>query len=97
MFIFLAIFATFRLARLVAWDKVFDPLRRNLGIRASGSKFWRFFADLAHCPYCLGIWFALLCAELLWTIEMTPQQFILTWLGIAGCQFILQHLTDDEV
>lgn len=93
--VLLAILGTFRAARLVAWDVIFQPLRSNLGRRAaSGSKFWHFVAELAHCPYCLGVWFAAGFAALI-TLMVAPFYFLFLWLGIAGAQFILQNITED--
>lgn len=73
----LAVLATWRLSRLVAfedgpWDVVAD-LRRRAGDGAMGR--------LMDCPYCLTIWFA---APLALAVVATFPGWLLAWLGVSG-------------
>lgn len=98
----LAILATFRLAQLVALDDgpldIFKMLRLAIGHRAawahgSGKRFdvlfWSSFAELFHCPYCLGVWFALAITPLVF-IDNVTIDIILVALALAGGQSFLE-------
>jgi len=81
----LAALAVYRLAQLIAIDdgpgQVFRRLR---GRFVTGG-----MADLVHCPYCLGVWFAALLAPLvLWPCGVGD--VLLIALGVAGAQSWLQ-------
>ena len=84
--IWLAIFATFRLALLFSKDLIFLGLRRAIGRRAAGSKAWKFLADLITCPYCLGVWFAALCTLML---LFHVGRWIILVFGLAGVQYAI--------
>lgn len=87
----LAIFATYRLAELVSIDTIFEPLRLSLGKRVDPTrhnKDW-YAAELVNCPYCLGVWFALLFALV---IAHGWQYVLLVWFAIAGGQAFLESL-----
>lgn len=47
---------------------------------------------LAACPYCVGMWVALGLAVLLRPASRTD--FVLTWLGLAGAQAVLEGQRD---
>jgi hypothetical protein len=92
-----AILACYRLAQLVALDegpyKVFARFRAELGRRAaSGSAFWENSAELMHCPFCLGLWFA---APLAVWVGGSVVDIIIIWLAIAGGQAFLQGVNYD--
>ena len=90
----LAILACYRLSQLFALDQgpydVFDRLRRFCGKRGVDSLFWASVAEGLHCPYCLGVWWAMPLAILV------GGNFILCWLGIAGGQAFLEALSSDR-
>ncbi len=91
----LAIFANYRLARLVATDDITYPVRLAVGRRASGKPAnhpWYFLAELVCCPYCLGVWFGAFFALL--SRPKSFRAFLLSWLAIAGGQAALQELLD---
>lgn len=90
----LAILACYRLSQLLAIDdgpyNVFLEWRKWLGRRANGSTFWHNVAEMFHCPFCLGVWFAFPLALLI------DGNFLLLWLGIAGGQAFLEELRNDD-
>ena len=96
----LAVLACYRLAQLLPTDdgpgEVFERTRESLGRRAARAQatgrhalLWRNLAEFARCPYCIGVWAALLCAALtLW--PSPPGDLFLAWWGIAGGQTLLE-------
>lgn len=92
----LAILTCYRLAQLVALDDAFKWSRKDLNARASlGDPVWESLAELAHCPYCLGVWFAVPIAGL-YQWDSIISTITLLILGIAGGQAFLQgRITDD--
>lgn len=88
----LAIFATYRLAELIAIDTIFEPFRQSIGKRVtqgSHNAAW-YAAELVNCPYCLGIWFAFIFA--IFIAQHSLGSLIITWLAIAGAQAFLESL-----
>lgn len=83
----LAELAVFRLSRVVAVDGICDGFRREAGRRSNGSRLWKWIADLIHCPFCLGVWFAILPAVY---FAASPTEFVLYWLGLAGGQTLME-------
>jgi hypothetical protein len=98
VFVFvLAAFACFRLAELFSFDDgPFDALYRlrlwmggyDFGENGEPVSTW---GRLINCPFCLGIWFALLIALVLWG-NAPIVTFVLYWLALAGAQAALQGL-----
>jgi hypothetical protein len=93
----LAVFACYRLAQLIALDdgpySVFDRLRKELGWRAANENvFWQNMAELFHCPFCLGIWFAI---PLAFYVGEGIIEIVIAWLAIAGAQAFLQGVNYD--
>ncbi len=93
----LAVFATYRLSQLIAWDtgpdKVFYNLREAINELSSihGGR-WENVDEAVNCPYCLGMWFAGLTLLLI-KYPTKVGNYFLYWLGIAGMQAFLQGLT----
>lgn len=91
----LAFLACYRLATLLAWDDgpyhLIDQFRRALGRNAARSATWKTVADLFHCPYCLGVWFALFLTPLIF-LPTLPGDVFLVWWGIAGAGSVLTDL-----
>lgn len=97
----LAILATYRLAQLVVFDDgplfIFARLRewsdreavieQDDGIKRG---LMSSLADGLHCPYCVGVWAAGLCAILV-TFPTKMGDIFLTCLAIAGGQAILER------
>ncbi|GAG30736.1 unnamed protein product [marine sediment metagenome] len=93
LFLILSILATYRIAQLIAYDDapfaLMERFRTYLGKKAAGgSKYgiWWSLAELIHCPYCIGLWIALLFA-------LFSNNFLLYWLAIAGGQSFLENIT----
>jgi hypothetical protein len=88
-------FAVYRAARLVTREDgpyhVFLNIRRNIIEKASWGDeaqrhHWQEVSDLFECPYCIGIWIALI-------IGFFPDWFI-NLLAIAGIQVVVQDISD---
>ena len=98
--IFLAILSIYRLAQLFVYDdgprEIFSKLRIYFGKRAAGKSsnnvYWN-LAYLINCPYCLGIWFALIVSFLVIFPTVVGDLFILIF-GIAGGQTFLQSRSE---
>lgn len=86
--------AVYRLAQLIALDDISKPIRTFAGKRAGNSKIWKFIANLLHCPYCMGIWFAFAGAWILQPDSLLS--FIVIWLSLAGGQAFLESLSSHE-
>ena len=84
----LAVLACYRLARLLAYDDIFAWLRRSVKPK---SLLGRLFA----CPYCTGIWFAILMAVLV-GLNTSWALIVLLALGIAGAQDVLESASERE-
>jgi len=90
----LAIWASYRLARVLAHDEITSGLRAWLGKRASGKprySSWWFISELVSCPECAGVWIAGGFALALSPIDML--EFVLFWFTIAGVQVFLENKT----
>ena len=73
----LAVLATWRLSRLVAFeDGPWDVIARAR--RAAGGGM---LGRLMDCPYCLSLWFA---APLALALDASLPGWVLAWLGISG-------------
>lgn len=87
-----AAFAVYRLARLITQDdgpfSVFKRLREWAAVNGKES-----VAELLNCPFCLGVWFALIAAALV-LMPTLAGDVILVWLGLAGAQSFLQAKTE---
>ena len=93
----LAGLATQRLVELIGLDDgpgdVFETIRERLGAYRLGPQLIPItkLGYLLRCPYCLGVYAALLCAVLcLW--PTLPGDLFLGWVGLAGAQTLLQGL-----
>ena len=92
----LAALACYRLAQLVAIDDGPGDVFRRLRIWASGLEndtARGFIGALVHCPYCLGLyWAVILAALVIWPRDAGDGVLIV--LGIAGAQAYLQGPRD---
>lgn len=99
----IAIFATYRLAQLVAMDDgpldLFATLRGLTSYDTNGNprtgKLWESLHDLLMCPYCLGVWFGGITTLL--TAFSVPLDFwtgLLFWLAVSGGQCVLQAVSE---
>lgn len=88
----LAVLAVYRISQLLSCDAIFTSFRIALGRKASsGSKYWKCAADLIHCPFCLGFWFALFVTFFMPYSNLIT--FLLWWLGIAGASTFLESVS----
>lgn len=97
----LAVFVCYRLAQLVTYDEgpfsVFLKLRRRAGCYdyAQNGEPKKAIGRFLRCPYCMGVWFAILSGALvIWPTVIGD--FFLLWLGIAGAQNYLEVRKDGE-
>lgn len=97
--------STFRLGRLVAFDKIFGPIRAPVAVtqpdetgagdttapRGSGVR--RSFGELITCPICAGTWIA---AGLVYALHLWPgaTRLFLTLTGAIGAAELLNALTE---
>ena len=95
-----AALAAYRLARLLALDEgpggIFEATRRVLGGEDIDPETLQARTNLGRgvtCPYCLGVWVALLLA-LLSFFPSFLGDFFLTVFGLAGAQTYLQESSD---
>ncbi|KHD85176.1 DUF1360 domain-containing protein [Heyndrickxia ginsengihumi] len=104
--LFLLIFASFRLTRLLVYDKITNFLRKPFHeeieeIEPDGSKqtyiiikgkgIRRWIGELLSCYWCTGIW----CAAILylgWVFFPTISIYVISILTIAGCASIVETL-----
>ena len=95
----LAVLAVYRLAQLIAYDDgpfaIFYRLRSWTMTIGAGAKIgtltWT-IRELIKCPYCLGIWFAIIAVILL-IFPTIVGDWLLVALAIAGGQCFLQDLS----
>ncbi len=98
--VFIAIFATYRVAQFITYDNapfnLMDKLRCYLGIKAAEAKkhgVWWSLAELVNCPFCNGLWISLLFTLILFGVQPVS---ILIWLAIAGGQAWLESQVQDR-
>jgi hypothetical protein len=94
----LAIFATYRLARLVSKDTILDALRNAINKKAAEpDSGWYYIAEWMNCPHCVGVWIAFFIVIALsfyfhWSFGLG----ILAWLAVAGGQSFMQSLVEND-
>lgn len=81
----LAVLAVWRLAHLLAHERGPWDVVSKLHARAAGTP----LAALLACPYCLGLWLALLPA--VWWAGDVPHGLLLWW-GIGGGAALIERL-----
>jgi hypothetical protein len=86
--------AVFRLGNLLSKDTITAGLRIFVGRLASGSPIWKYIAEWINCPYCNGVWFAIIGAVVL--KPKTIIEFFIYWLSIAGGQYLLQSMISER-
>ena len=96
LFIAMSILATYRLAQFIAYDDapfgLMYKARNYFGRKAANSKnygFWWSIAEMINCPFCLGLWIALLIALI---VNGFQPYSILLWLAIAGGQAWIENM-----
>lgn len=98
---FLAILATYRLAGMIVFDDgplfIFVRLREWADRQAKAEQddgikrgSMSSFSEGIHCPFCVGVWAAALCAILVGKRTKFGDIFLL-WLAIAGGQAIIER------
>ena len=83
-------FATFRITRLVVYDRITLWFREFFEDRASG--FMAVVADLLNCPWCIGIWAAL--AVVFFYFIFTWAWSVIFFLALAGAGSLLQVIAN---
>ena len=78
--------ATFRLIRLFTYEKIMNFIRNFLAMRKS--KFMLTINELLICPWCTGIWMALLVIALYFLIPLG--KILVFILAIAGAGSLIQ-------
>lgn len=109
--IFLAIFATYRLASMIAKDEgpylglwksprqvgIFEWIRTRLGVYDYGENGLP-ETNLARglsCPLCTGVYLSCAICLLVFAPSRVGDWF-LAWMGISGAQVFLENLTSDD-
>lgn len=95
-------FAVYRLTTLFVFDEgpfdIFENIRVQIDVKSEneGGLIFKQLNGIFSCPYCMGVWIALFVTIGLWVFfpNYFPNLFfgILTWLGLAGFQSILQDI-----
>jgi len=81
----LAVLATWRLSRLVAFeDGPWDVVARGRRLAGDGM-----LGHLMDCPYCLSLWFA---APLALALDATLPGWVLAWLGVSGGASLVEKI-----
>lgn len=95
--LFLAFFATYRLAELLSIDAgpfaIFQRTRKFFGKKAGGKTYKNFYynvAELLSCVFCSGVWVSIAIGTIyLFFLNPYTEAFI-TIFGIAGVQTFLE-------
>jgi hypothetical protein len=85
----LAMLAVWRLARLLAHERGPADLVSRLHARLAGSA----AGELLACPYCVGLWLALLPA--VWLAPGWAMGLLLWW-GIAGGAALIERICEGR-
>lgn len=85
----LAVLATARLTRLVTEDKLLEPFRFWLARRwpADSKRLYLF-----HCPWCFGMWVALVVAPVVWfAADLSVRLGVTAWVGVPLLALAISH------
>ena len=91
--------ACYRLARLITKEAgpfdVFHYVRSAVGVYDYGAngRPQSTLGKLFDCPYCTGVWVALIIVLL---PECKLQRWFVSWLAICGIQTALQNWTEND-
>ena len=91
--------ACYRLARLITKEAgpfdVFHHLRASVGVYDYGAdgRPQSMLGKLFDCPYCTGVWVALILVLL---PECKLQRWFVSWLAVAAAQTALQNWTEND-
>ncbi len=83
-------FATFRITRLVVYDRITLWFREFFADRKSA--FMTVVADLLSCPWCIGIWAALVVVFTYFVFDWAWS--VIFFLALAGAGSLLQVLAN---
>jgi len=103
--LFMLIFATFRLGRLVAFDQVMEPVRASITktvpdesgagdtVVARGQGVRKSFGQLVSCPICAGTWIA---SGLVYALQLFPHptRIFLSMISAVGGAELLNAITE---
>lgn len=82
-------FATFRVTRLIVYDKISQWFRN---LFAYDNNFFATIRDLLACPWCIGIWAALAVAFCYFAFSWA--WFVIFFLALAGMGSLLQVIAN---
>jgi hypothetical protein len=85
----LMVFATWRVAHLIAHEDGPFGVIAKLRLRAGNSEWGR----LMDCSYCLGLWIA--ATVMLWP-SLHGWRVILVWLSVSGGACLLERVTEKK-
>ena len=85
------VFATFRITRLIVYDRITLWFRELFEEQSSG--FMAVVNDLLLCPWCIGIWAALVVAFCYFTFAWA--WFVIFFLALAGAGSLLQVIANS--
>jgi len=92
--------ATFRLGRMIAYDRVTEPLRMpftrtvqdqsgaGMTVIPKGVGFVRALGQLISCPICLGTWIAAILVSLLYFFPAQARVFLVTIAVVGGAEIL---------
>ena len=85
----LTVLAVARVTRLVTEDKLLEPFRFALARRwpADSQRLYLF-----HCPWCFGMWVAIVAAPVVWfTANLSDRLGITAWVGVPLLVLAVSH------
>ena len=95
-FLLLAVLSIYRITRLLTIDTILNRPRRWIRRNAAGTRWiqrcYAFLAVMLECPYCTGVWVALLTLPLLLYPSYLGNLWLLGW-GLIGGQAFLVDLS----
>ena len=91
--------ATYRAGRLVAYDRVMEPIRAPVAetkgdsVEPKGSGIQRGLGELLSCPTCVGTW---ICGGLVYGLQIAPRptRAVLAVVGASGIAEFLDAATE---
>ena len=85
----LTVLAVARLTRLVTEDKILEPFRFRLAARwpADSQRLYLF-----HCPWCFGMWVAIVASPIVWfTAGLSDRLDLTAWVGVPLLALGISH------
>ena len=83
--------ATFRMIRLIAYDKIMSFLRNFF---ESKNSFMKTIYELIICPWCVGIWMALAVLSIYFLMPGNIGKIFISIIAIAGLASLIQSFAN---